>query len=167
MKHSNRIESNHSCIFFFMWSSSSLDRFFSLSFSLTLHRRFFRTFILVAYYVPLVKFISYAFLTTSWSSRLNHRICWNATQGLVLKRLASCCVTLFGRCAFFVCFWRGLLLFFFFFFYFSVMFGFNCFPSSFHLSFSVCSCVQSQATSSTPHSERLLRSTRWYTITVL
>lgn len=74
---------------------------FFFSFSLTLHRRFFRTFILVAYYVPLVKFISYAFLTTSWSSRLNHRICWNATQGLVLKRLASCCVTLFGRCAFF------------------------------------------------------------------
>lgn len=164
MKHSNRIESFLHILFHVVVILVGSVFF---SFSLTLHRRFFRTFILVAYYVPLVKFILYAFLTTSWSSRLNHRICWNATQGLVLKRLASCCVTLFGRCAFFVCFWRGLLLFFFFFFYFSVMFGFNCFPSSFHLSFSVCSCVQSQATSSTPYSERLLRSTRWYTITVL
>lgn len=135
-----------------MWSSSSLDRLF-FSFSLTLHRRFFRTFILVAYYVPLVKFISYAFLTTSWSSLLNHRIWLECYARFGVK--AACvllCYSIRSLCVFFkmLLTWSFTLLLLLLLLLCYVWF--NCFPSSFHLSFSVCSCVQSQATSSTPHS---------------
>lgn len=164
MKHSNRIESNHSCIFFFMWSSSSLDRLF-FSFSLTLHRRFFRTFILVAYYVPLVKFISYAFLTTSWSSRLNHRIwleCYarfgvKAACVLLCYSIRSLCV--FFKNAFDVVFYSSsfasLLC---------LVQLFSFFIPSFFLCLFVCA-ISSNFKHSTQ--QRLLRSPRWYTITVL
>lgn len=147
-----------------MWSSSSLDRLF-FSFSLTLHRRFFRTFILVAYYVPLVKFISYAFLTTSWSSRLNHRIwleCYarfgvKAACVLLCYSIRSLCV--FFKNAFDVVFYSSsfasLLC---------LVQLFSFFIPSFFLCLFVCA-ISSNFKHSTQ--QRLLRSPRWYTITVL